>query len=300
MTWRRATFRGVGIVVAVAILVVTVRDAVVEMRSMPPRFDVLPMAASVLVLVATYLALAAVWGRLLRDLGVDVRFGEALQTWSFSNLGRYLPGKVWQIAGSAVVARSLGLPAGLSVVTTLLSLAAMIGTGAALGFLLAPDAFPHAVPRPALVVLTLGVALLVFLPSVVRGALLRLPRGVGAANVPPLRRVAMARLVGTHVAAWVGQGASLAILASAFGPVPAAAFVRFVGAYALAHVAGLLAIFAPGGLGVREAVLGWLLGPSASGGAHVLAVSSRLAAVIAEVLVLAIAVLMRRRGGRTP
>ena len=298
MTLLRGTLRLVGIAAAVAILLVTVRDAALEMKATPLRIDPVPMAASIVLLVVTYLGLAGIWARLLRDLGIDVRFGEALQTWSFSNLGRYLPGKVWQIAGSAVVAKDLGLPAGLSVVTTLLSLAAMIGTGAALGFWLAADALPHAALRPALALLVFGLVVLVVRPEVVRGALSRLPRGLGVAGVPRPSRRAMARLILAHVGAWVGQGASLAILALAMGPVSAGAFVRFVGAYALAHVAGLLAIFAPGGLGVREAVLGWLLGPSAPGGAHVLAVSSRLAAVIAELLVLVIALAMRRRGGR--
>jgi hypothetical protein len=209
-----------------------------------------------------------------------------------------VPGKVWQIAGSAVVARDLGLPAGLAVVTTLLSLAVMIGTGAGLGFLLAGDALARAAPRPAFVVLAAGVGLLVLRPELVRGVLARSPRALGISDVPPISRRAMARLVGAHVGAWAGQGASLAILASAMGPVPPGAFARFVGAYAFAHVAGLLAVFAPGGLGVREAVLGWLLGPAAPGGAHVLAVSSRLAALLAEILVLVIAVMMRRPAGR--
>ncbi|MFN8176581.1 MAG: hypothetical protein U0167_01505 [bacterium] len=295
MSPARATLRGVGLVAAAAILFVTIRDAASEVRTLPLRFDPGAMGLSVGLLVVTYLGLAAIWARLLRDLGVPVRFGAALQTWSFSNLGRYIPGKVWQIAGSAVVARDLGLPAGLSVVTTLLSLAAMIGTGAGLGLLLAADALPRAAPRPALAVVALAVAILVLRPDFVRGTLVRLPKALGVSSVPPLRRTAMARLVGAHVLAWVGQGVSLAVLATTLGPIPAKEFLRFVGAYAFAHIAGLLALFAPGGLGVREAVLAWLLGPSTLGGAHLLAVTSRFAAVVAEILVVGIALAYRRR-----
>jgi uncharacterized membrane protein YbhN (UPF0104 family) len=75
------------------------------------------------------------------------------------------------------------------------------------------------------------------------------------------------------------------------GEVSLADFPRFAGAFALAYVVGLLAVFAPGGIGVREAVLGMLLGSFGGGDlpVHLLAVASRLWAIAAELLILLLA-----------
>jgi hypothetical protein len=292
----RATVRRLGVAAAVAILAWTIRDAVREWGRAPFAPDPGALVASVAVLAATYVGLAVVWGRLMGDLGARTTWRAALRTWSLSNLGRYVPGKVWQIAGAAVIARDLGLPAGLSVLATLLSLAAMIGTGVALGACLAADTLP----RGAMIALAAlpagGLAVLVAWPPLLSRVLARTPRSLGVSQVPAVRRVTLLRLVAAHGVAWFAQGVSLAILAGGIGAGGTLGFARFVGAYALSHVAGLLALFAPGGLGVREAVLGWLLDSSIPQGAHLLAVSSRLAAVIAEGVVVVVALACTKRG----
>ena len=59
--------------------------------------------SSCALLVMGYLWSATLWGRLVRDLG-----GPRLPAWTtvrvfmVANLGRYVPGKIWQIAGLAL------------------------------------------------------------------------------------------------------------------------------------------------------------------------------------------------------
>ena len=82
---------------------------------------------SCMVLVVGYLWSASMWGRIVRDLG-----GPRLPVWTtvrvfmVANLGRYVPGKVWQIAGLAYLAKREGVHA--SVATG----AAILGQGIAL------------------------------------------------------------------------------------------------------------------------------------------------------------------------
>src|SRR5215210_5431088 len=52
--------------------------------------------ASIIVLM-TYLLLVRVWASHLRTWGVRVPFVVAARLWFISNLGRYVPGKVWGI-----------------------------------------------------------------------------------------------------------------------------------------------------------------------------------------------------------
>ncbi len=68
----------------------------------------------------------------------------------------------------------------------------------------------------------------------------------------------------------------------------------------LSHVTGLVAVFAPGGLGVREGMLGYLLGAAAPADlpVNVVAVAARLWSIAAEALVLIVALTLRLRLAR--
>jgi hypothetical protein len=62
--------------------------------------------------------------------------------------------------------------------------------------------------------------------------------------------------VGWPVVSWSLLGLQCWALVVALGGPPLGSLIGAVGGFALAYVAGTVAVFAPGGLGVREAVLG--------------------------------------------
>ena len=78
-------------------------------------------------------------GPAVRGLVGNLSLGEAVQVWSFSNLGRYVPGKIWQVVGLVVIARDFGVRAvaagGIAVVVTAL----VVGAGAVVGIVLLPQ-----------------------------------------------------------------------------------------------------------------------------------------------------------------
>jgi uncharacterized membrane protein YbhN (UPF0104 family) len=79
--------------------------------------------------------------------------------------------------------------------------------------------------------------------------------------------------------------------------VPSHDLPAYVGAFAIAWIVGFVAIYAPGGIGVREAVLVALLrGRLGSADALVLAVTSRLVLAVVDVVAAAAgAVILRTR-----
>src|SRR5256885_6208199 len=97
--------------------------------------------------------------------------------------------------------------------------------------------------------------------------------------VVPLEPLALSAVfVGTilTVLSWGTYGAALWMLAR--GLIPDAPFplTTAIGAFTLGYILGLLALFAPGGVGVRELVLVGLLAPFlGSGGAVAVSVASR-------------------------
>ncbi|HIF07326.1 MAG TPA: hypothetical protein EYQ64_10355, partial [Gemmatimonadetes bacterium] len=69
--------------------------------------------SSCLVLMTGYVWSASVWGRLVRDMGgPPLTLWTSVRVFMVANLGRYVPGKVWQIAGLAYLAKREGVQAG--------------------------------------------------------------------------------------------------------------------------------------------------------------------------------------------
>jgi hypothetical protein len=301
---RRAVFQGlqlVGVAAALALLVAASRPAWNEVAASDLRFRAGTAVLSVGSLFLTLLGVIALWRLLLADLGVTLGYGASVQLWSFSNLGRYLPGKLWQVVGLVVMSRDLGAPPGVTTTGGVVALGLMIGTGAAIGLVTLPGPLGE-LGWPSTVVAGLAATLVVPMvwPGVIGWGVRRLPVSLGCAGIRPLGRGTWLRLVALFTLAWLAHGASFLQFASAFGDVRWADLPACTGAYVLAHVTGLVAVFAPGGIGVREGLLAHFL---ASAGpvdlpAHTVAVTARLWSIAAEVLVLALAVALRIAGRR--
>ncbi len=235
-------------------------------------------------LLAMYLWSGAVWGRIAGELGGrTLAAWDAVRIFMVANLGRYVPGKVWQIAGLAALARSRGVSAtaatGAAVVAQGLSLASasLLASVALLGAAEAAGAW--AVASALSVVTIVGVALT---PPVFRrltGAAFAVARMEPPRRPTPRRALAW---LGWTFLNWVGYAAAFALLAAAYGaPVPPATAAS---AFAAAYVLGYLAFFAPAGAGVREGLLVAFLAPwTGPAQATALAVAARLWTTAVEV-----------------
>ena len=85
--------------------------------------------------------------------------------------------------------------------------------------------------------------------------------------------------------AWLLYGLAFWLLAQGMIPNDVPDLPVAVGSFAAGYIVGLLALFAPGGLGVREGVLVVLLAPAIGAGpALVLSIGSRILMSVTEVL----------------
>ncbi len=251
-----------------------------ELRGLDPslwRPNVPLLLASCALLLLAYFWSAALWGRIVVDLG-----GPTLSTFAsirlfmVANLGRYVPGKVWQIAGLAVLARRRGVPAATATGAAVLgqgialAAAALVGMGALLGG-------PSALRRwgvPVAAALAAGV-LLALIPPVFRH-LARLWFRLARQEAPPgLGALHALRWLALFVANWALYAFSFWVLAASFGH--ASNLVPVASAFAAAYVLGYVMLFAPAGVGVREGALIALLTPyMGAAAAGVLAVVARI------------------------
>src|SRR5207247_293216 len=97
------------------------------------------------------------------------------------------------------------------------------------------------------------------------------------AQFRPLPLAAVAESAGLSLLSWVTYGVAFWLLARGLGLPGALPVARAAGVFAVGYILGLLALFAPGGVGVREVVLIGLLTPALGGGGAVaLSLASRI------------------------
>ncbi len=248
-----------------------------------PRGGMLLLASGVL--LGAYVAAAGLWGLMVRELGgPGLSFLASARIFLTANLGRYVPGKVWQVAGLAYLARKEGVPGATAVAAAVLGqgLALVAATLVGLGAFLQADSGLTAAGLLALGAAGLAVGL-VSLPPLFHPLLRAWFRLVGGESPPdPMPGPTFAlRWVGVYVASWLFQGTAFWLLSLSLEPT--ASFARTAPAYVAAYVLGYVAVFAPAGIGIREGFLILLLEPTLGATAAAVAVLARLWTTVLEV-----------------
>jgi len=250
-------------------------------------FRIGPIALAMVTVLGAYALLIAAWNAVLRGWGANLAYSRAARIWCLSNLGRYIPGKVWSVAGLAVLAQREGATGWAAAGSAIAMQALALGTGAVAMAVTLPGA-PNV--TAALIAGLVALAVVASLTTApVTGLVGRLSRGRFTLSPLPLSAVVLGG--GATLAAWVLYGLALwmlstGMLAAAPPPVPTA-----IGVFAAGYIVGLIAIFAPGGVGVRELMLTALLGPVIGAGpAAALSVGSRLMLTCTELAAALIAV----------
>lgn len=300
---RRVFWRVVQGTLAVLVLVLVIRKLAQEWGAVKLALDDarpnwLALAASGLIVLATYAILIETWRVLLRGWQHDIPFIDAARIWTISNLGKYLPGKVWSITALVIMTREYGVSAAegatasvlVTLVNTIVGFVVAIIAGASLLRL----------PAYAAVAIALIAAALIASPSA-------LPR-LGAMAGRVLRRDIVLRPLAHRVlliaalltaVAWCMYGVAfwlftMGVLGSAPG-----ALRDYVAVFAGSYLLGFIAIFSPAGVGVREGAMGIALQRAgfAVGPAYLLVVASRLWLTALEILppLIFLAFVRRRR-----
>ena len=253
------------------------------------------------VLFTVSVALADLLVRLLyRDLGVRLKPGRGLVLYFVPMLGRYLPGKVASIAGHVVIARRYGIDLGVAAAAvgllTVLGLMAGVAVGLAFLFLQPPGVVDPALIRWLTAAGFAGLAI-ACLPGIWLGFINAGLRLFG--REPFTRRLdyaAVLRLYGTLAAHALLTVAGYAAITLGCIGQPLTALPLIIGAMCVANVIGFLAIFAPGGIGVREGILFLMLDPTLGvGPAALFTVVLRLVQVAVDALAAGLGLWVFRR-----
>lgn len=278
-----------GLAAAVTVLVRTARPSFESLAAIDLSWQLLALASAGWFASFGYLVLN--WARSLRWWGHELSATGALRIFFLSNLGRYLPGAIWQFAGLAALSSVHGISPVAATGGVAMQQLVLLLTGAVLSIVTAPGLLGDWTLRlhPLLLVASAALALagvFVILPWLLaRARPFMLRRLHGHATLPDVTRAQLAGYAIRTTIGWVGYGVSFWVFASAlFGATAPTLFTAAV-AFIAASVLGITAIFAPGGIVVRELALAAALAPALGlERATVLAIASRLWLIALEIL----------------
>lgn len=255
---------------------------------------------SIIAQLATFVMFSKVWCMLVDGFGYQVPLRYGFKIGYIANLGRYIPGKIWQVFGMVYYAKKVNMTEEAAITSWIIAMMFALPS-AFLASLAGIIFFSQVLLSELDSTMRLGIfaiAAVTFLMSVV---LIALPtRSLAFLNIL-LKKIGRRslefhlssglafRVYAGYFACWIMYGVSFWMFLHAILPDPKIGVVEATTAFILAYQLGYVAFLAPGGIGVRELVLTSALmpfiGPIASG----VAVAARFWNLVIEILAALIA-----------
>lgn len=197
-----------------------------------------------------------VWREIITDLGSPMSVAAAWRIFFMGNLSKYIPGSVWPVLVQAELGADRGIPRSRSALSVLISYTVMTCSGVVVAAITLPFAAAGSVAQYFWILFLIPVGIAILSPPVLN-RLLRLV--LRAARQPVLGQGVsyrgLARTMAWAMGAWAVNGLMIYVLMRQLAGDGQGTLLVSVGAYSLSWAVGFLAVFAPAGLGVREAVM---------------------------------------------
>ncbi len=238
------------------------------------------------------------WRALLADLGSPLPLPAAVRVNFLGQLGKYLPGALWAMAGQVSLAQDYQVPKRRSGAASLVSMAITLVVGLAMAGIVLPLASAGALRHYWWVLICIPVLLVGLWPGVTKFGLDLALRVVKRPRLDrPLTLGGMGRAVGWTTLAWVCYGLHAWLLVGDIAGKSLHILLLAAGGYALAWAVGFVLIPFPGGIGPRELALIAVLSPvMPQGPALVVALASRVVMTVGDLLWAGVAVTVGRKG----
>ena len=217
--------------------------------------DPITLAAALLALAAYYCLFVVGWQWILAAFGIRVPYRLALQAEMASMLAKYVPGGVWTPLARIMWLRRAGKVESTSLILSSILLEAGLSAVAGILVFTGGLAAVEAVDAPLLPLFAFGLVTAVLLHPRVFTALARaLFRRFDAPEPPRLPYRALVGLLAYYAFTWLVGDAALYLLFRSPAADPGLETIPYLGgAAAVGAIVAVLAVFAPSGLGVREA-----------------------------------------------
>jgi hypothetical protein len=268
--------------------------------------DISNLIVSFALLTLVFFFLVTGWYFILRTLDIKLPVLAVSRIWIVSQFGKYIPGHIWQFVGRITFLAEKGVSKKRALLSIHLESASSIlaATLTLLVSLTLSSVRPDEIGIP-LIAAAIFLCLTLLHPKLLESALNIFFTILKKDKVTvDFSFKNMLLITAYYIAAWFVLSLSFFFLINSLYDIGFASFFDVAFAFTASYVAGYLAIFAPGGIGVREGFLILFLGrvvPEFI--APVVSILSRIWFIIGELLSLVIVELLHRvicgkRGGQ--
>lgn len=243
------------------------------------------------------ITLASLWHYITKLNGCAIGYEKAVTSYLYSILGKYIPGKVFMLAARLTYYKEEDAP--LSKVTVCFFIENVCTLlGAAMLFIVSLLFFPNELLENYKW-LTVGLIVVFFVcihPKIINFFLGLIGKIFKKDLKIPMKYSQMLKVVLLFIGNWLIVGVGFFILTKSIYPAVEYSQLLFcAGIWGISAIIGILAIFAPSGLGVREGIIvAGLLLIMPQDDAMVVSVVSRLWQTIPELVLVALAFLWSR------
>lgn len=238
------------------------------------------------------ITLASLWHYMTRLNQCGIGYFRAVTAYLYSILGKYIPGKVFMLLARIPAYEEAGAPIRKVTICFFLENICTL-LGAAFLFLVSLLFFPNDILADYTWA-TVGLVVVFFIcinPKIINFFLKIMEKLIHKKDMQiPITYKQMLKVVLLFIGNWLIVGIGFYMLAYSIYPIPLSQMLYTAGIFGLSCIIGILAIFAPSGLGVREGILVLGLGlimPSEY--AVIISIISRLWMTVSELALIGIA-----------
>lgn len=199
------------------------------------------------------------WWMLIHFLGTCIPIYQAIRITVLSLLGRYIPGKIWTILGKVYMGNKIGLSKRISIAASAYELFFFNVSGLFI-FVLVEFLYPIKLLeyRSLYVILLILVSVIITFPNLITASVniaLRLTKKDPVdAHIKPIHALSTFFY---YSGSWLITGLSFYFFVRAI--FQEISFIILMGALVLANIVGFVFIVTPGGLGIREGTMAYVL-----------------------------------------
>lgn len=277
-----------------------------QVKSYEWRFNYLKLFLALCSVLIAFFIFSSTWKMIMRSFGHNVGYRAAFKIAYLSNLGRYIPGKIWQMFGLIYLSKKEGISEEEAVTSFALTQIFAIPSGLLSGILFISFDRQLLAQYQGQAIITGGLGsvafviflislMVVFYPAImermVNWALRLIKRKQIKLN---MNKTLAASIYGGYFLAWSVYGFSFWLFLGGITVMETGLF-PMAGIFIIAYQIGYMMLFAPGGLGPREGVMTILLTPVFGVAAVAIPIASRLWLIVAEVISAVIALTIKKR-----
>ena len=196
------------------------------------------------------------WIFAIRICGYTLGLNKGMITWFKSQMIKYLPGTIWMFLSRVYDCKKFGIEKKTAILSIYLE-CALLGLSAVIISILMNYKIVGGYIHPGILIPIFIASLLLVHPTILNKIL-----SIFKKQNLKINDYSFSKLLGLllfYAASWLPICAGFVFLANSITPIPAASYAYVAGTFVLAWVVGFIAIFSPGGIGVREGLISLIL-----------------------------------------